>query len=360
MYKLEDWAYAGCPEIFEARTVSDIMLGMVAISDQPEYLAQSTLCERIARLAIVFEALASFKQALQGSIENIFYDAQSMITKSLCLAKNAFGTTSERFRHLYGEFRLFALLTIDLAGHSKRSSIHDMSLNIRRLFEEGKVQRSATISFIAAAMVRESLVDLTDEYQVLMCTPEELKQKKWELAMSLASDPHNITQWFRRNQGSPDCDTVNSWAGDRIDGVEEMFVAFGEPDPSGDRCLAPWHHIASIMVEGTNVLLDLQAAHLVNTGSEHSRRQAQRMSRRVYLMRQVSRTMRGVDGERANTILVMCSDLIGSMARIYENRTTRLQERSGLELSNTQVALPTTDSDYEVFKRLCEFLNEPC
>ena len=251
-------------------------------------------------------------------------------------------------------------LTIDLEGHSQKSSVRDMSLNVRRLFEEGKVQRSATISFIAAALVRESLVDLADQYQVWIYTPEELKQKKWESAMSLASDPHNITQWFSRNLGSSACRTVNLWAGDRVDGVEEMFVAFGEPDPSSIRCLAPWQHIASIMVEGANVLLDLQAAHLVNTGSAHSRRQAQRMSRRVYLMRQVSRTMRGVEGKRANTISVMCSDLIGSMARIYENRTIRLQERSGLELLNTQEPLPTTDSDYEVFKRLCTFLNEPC
>jgi hypothetical protein len=178
--------------------------------------------------------------------------------------------------------------------------------------------------------------------------------------LSLASNPHNITQWFRRNLGSPACGTINSWAGDRIDGVEEMFVAFGEPDPSVDQSLAPWHHIASIMVEGTNVLLDLQAAHLVNTGSAYSRRQAQRMSRRVYLMRQVSRNIRGVEGKRTNTISAMCSDLIGSMARIYENRTMRLQERSGLGSLNTQEALPTKDSDYEVFKRLCAFLNEPC
>ena len=253
---------------------------------------------------------------------------------------------------------LFEPLTIDLAGRSKTSSVRDMSHNIRRLFEEGKVQRSATISFIAAALVRESQVDLADEYQVLMCTPEELKQKKWESAISLASDPHNITQWFSRNPGSPECATINSWASDRVDGVEAMFVAFGEPDPSDDHYLAPWQQIASIMVEGTNVLLDLQAAHLVNTGSAHSRRQAQRMSRRVYLMRQVSRTMRGVEGKRTNTISVMCSDLIGSMARIYENRAMRLQERSGL--ANTQEVVVSTDSDYEVFKRLCTFLNEPC
>jgi hypothetical protein len=360
MYKLEDWAYCDCPEIFEAQTMSEVMLGMVPISDQPEYLAQSTLCEKIARLAIVFEALASFKHALQGSIENIFYDAQSMIAKSLCLAKNCFGATSERFRHLYGKSQLLDALTTDLAGDSKASPVRGMSLNIRRLFEEGKVQRSATISFIAAALVRESLVDLADESQVVMCTPEELKQKKWESALSLASNPHNITQWFRRNLGSPACGTINSWAGDRIDGVEEMFVAFGELDPSGDQSLAPWHHIASIMVEGTNVLLDLQAAHLVNTGSAHSRRQAQRMSRRVYLMRQVSRNIRGMEGKRTNTISAMCSDLIGSMARIYENRTMRLQESSGLGFLNTQEAIPTTDSDYEVFKRLCAFLNEPC
>jgi hypothetical protein len=360
MYKLEDWACCGCSEIFEAQTLSDIMIGMVLTYDQPEYLAQITLCERIARLAIVFEALASFKHALQSSIDNVFYDAQSEITKSLCSAKKSFGATHDRFRLLYGESQLFDSLTIDLAGHSRTSSVRDMSLNIRRLFEEGKVQRGATISFIAAALVRESLVDLADEYQVLMYTPEELKQKKWESAMSLASDPHNITQWFRRNLGSPACVTINSWAGDRVDGVEEMFVVFGEPDPSVDRCLAPWQHIASIMVEGTNVLLDLQAAHLVNTGSAHSRRQAQRMSRRVYLMRQVSRTMRGVEGRRTNTISAMCSDLIGSMARIYENRTIRLNDRSGLESTNTQEVLPTADSDYEVFKRLCAFLNEPC
>lgn len=231
---------------------------------------------------------------------------------------------------------------------------------IRRLFEEGKVQRCANISLIAAALIQESLVDLNDGHQFLMCTPEELKQKQYESAMTLASDPHNIAEWFRRNRDSYACCTINTWARDRIEGIEEMFVAFGALDPSSDPPLAPWQFIASILVEGSNVLLDLQAAHLVNTGPVYSRRQAHTMSRRAYMMRQVSRTLRSMEGTRSNTVSAMCSDLIGSMARIYENRAARLQKGSEIESSSSNLeALPMLESDYDVLQRLCAFLNEP-
>lgn len=249
-------------------------------------------------------------------------------------------------------------LTRDLANQSRKSSVSATSLNIRRLFEEGKVQRTATITFIAVALVREPSVILVDEYQVLTCTPEDLKQRQYEAAMSLAGDPSNIVQWFSKNRDSPAGGTINTWARNRIEGIEEMFVAFGELDSAGDQSLIPWQHIASIMVEASNVLLDLQAAHLVNTKFAYSRRQAHRMSQRAYMMRQVSRTMRSMEGTRYNTISVMCSDLIGSMARIYENRTARLHKSSDSD-SGTQDLLPMPESDYEVFKRLCEFLNEP-
>lgn len=104
-YTLEDWSCSDCPEIFNAQVVSDTMMGMIFVHDEPECLAQLLLCERIARLAVIFEALAAFKHALQGSIDNTFFDAQSAITGALLKTTRSFGATFWRFKHLNGEFQ---------------------------------------------------------------------------------------------------------------------------------------------------------------------------------------------------------------------------------------------------------------
>jgi hypothetical protein len=104
--RLEDHACHDYPQIFEARTLSDAMVGLLAIRDDPEYLAQLMLCERIARLATVFEALASFRNALLASIDNVSFDAQRAIRDALSTAKIAFGAAFERFKYHQGRFRL--------------------------------------------------------------------------------------------------------------------------------------------------------------------------------------------------------------------------------------------------------------
>jgi hypothetical protein len=202
--------------------------------------------------------------------------------------------------------------------------------------------------------------------QISASTTEQWKLLRYESAMSAASDPDSIARWFSVNAGSPDCDTVNTWARDRVEGIEEMFVAFGGLENSSEAgndlavsTLVPWHYLTSIMVEATNVLMDLQAAHIVTTGLPHSQRQAHRMSRRLYMMRQVSRTMRTVEGPQPSTVSFMCSNLVGSMARIYESRTARLQLDTEVGPGSSQALTRTSESDYAVFRRLCQFLNEP-
>jgi len=103
-YRLEDYASYDCPEIFQARTLSDAVVETLSFTDEPQCIAQWLLCERIARLAIVFDALTSFKNAVQSSIHNMFYDAQSAIVQTLSIAKQCFGATDERYKHLHRKF----------------------------------------------------------------------------------------------------------------------------------------------------------------------------------------------------------------------------------------------------------------
>jgi hypothetical protein len=366
--KLEDHAIFECREVFEARAVSDMMAPFLSVDTEPYFSARLALCERIARLTVIFEALAAFKQALLALFDNMFHDAQCEIRDTLSTARNSFEEISQRFRGLCCRSLVFALLTSGVANQDRISSVGAASGNIRRLSEEGKVQRYATITLIAASLFQASPTNPPETDPSTPSTSERVKQRRYESAMANASDSYTISRWFSQNQGSPMSQTVTIWARDRIEGIEEMFVAFAEldsPSEDGSRALAPWHHLAAIVMEGTNVLLDLQAAHIVNTGTTQSPRQKHRMSRRAYMMRQVSRTMRKLEGKESNTISVMCSNLVGSMARIYDARLLRVQQEvpQGIDIepdSSQEVSQGSEGlSDSEVFRRMCEFLNEP-
>jgi hypothetical protein len=124
----------------------------------------------------------------------------------------------------------------------------------------------------------------------------------------------------------------------------------------------PGHRLSAIVVDASNVIMELQAASIVISRSVKSLRQDFRMSQRSYMMRQVARTVRVLEGTAIegefSTIAVICSDLLGSMAQIAETRTAGVGKevtRRKSQQSTPQVPGPPRVEVDDLF----QLLNEP-
>jgi hypothetical protein len=303
---LEDHLPTRCMILEECQEIAEGLFGCLYGLDG--YEAKLWICERVSRLSIVFSALASMYQAI-NTCDDLFGCSHLDICTALTVAQSQFAAVQDKYEGLY-------------TSQSPTRTIY-------RLYYEGKVQRNANIHLIATAYLPGSITafpDLPNVLPYIPLDPLSNQRNRFTLAFTAACTPSNIGRWFAHHRGTFLGDTLLSWAQSRGQGLEEMLIALTALDRAH---LAPWHHLICLAVDGSNVIMELQAASMVIAETVVSLRQDLRMTQRSYMMRQVAATIRGLEGGEGGTFGVMCGNLIGSMAQRTEDRTEKVSIEVG-------------------------------
>ena len=262
--------------------------------------------------------------------------------------------------------------------------------NIRRLYEEGRIQRLGVSYLIALAYLPGSNTAFPDVPAVGSNTQPgpEVINARVDYACSRAMDPDAVARFFLQDPSSPATDRVEAWVTKRSDRLEELLLTFAEldispPVPSSASSglevtsvpFAPWHYLVAIALDASNVIFEVQAAQIVVTRAAERLRRNFRASQRLYIMgraadhinwlemlpqRQERSTEKGGEST-GRTIVSICSDLIRAMVRLAEARIKKLQRETSIgrtseldHITNTdangtaKTSLPTSLSDNPV------------
>ncbi|GAA93424.1 uncharacterized protein L969DRAFT_96052 [Mixia osmundae IAM 14324] len=315
-------------------------------------MAKLALCERLARLTEVHGSIGQIYNALVAAVDDEGADPTVAITTILRDATTRFEELDERhgssldFTRVERSARSFA----GWRAHRR----------IRQLADIGRVQRVGVISLVGTAFLPDHGPLLTqDDKSTFLLVGQVSRKDKIAYALGRASNPREVINFFWRDPQLPAADAVSELANRRAADLEDLLVEFAALAPSeradGSTVLVPAHHLTAIALDGSGVLMELGAANIAITRSLRRARQDFRSAQRVLMMRTVSITMRSLEANsaasavRRDTVTALAGVLVGSMARVSEERVRSLEReqrdaRIHDNLATTSVTTPPPTS----------------